>query len=100
LLCLGLPASCLTTGGIPPGGNQSTADYRPSGTSIDITLWATPDTGHLLIWLNMALLHGTMTPEMYAIVTNYLESLPPDPVLRARHAVYLIATSAQHQAER
>jgi uncharacterized protein (DUF1800 family) len=100
LLCLGLAASCLTTGGIPPGGTQSTADYRPSGTSIDLTPWATPDTDILVIWLNMALLHGTMSPEMSAIVTNYVETLPPDPLLRARHALYLIATSAQHQVER
>jgi hypothetical protein len=41
-----------------------------------------------------------MSPEMSAIVTNYVESLPPDPLLRARHAVYLIASSAQHQVER
>jgi uncharacterized protein (DUF1800 family) len=100
LLCLGLPASCLTVGGIPPGGTQSTADYRPSGTLVDLTPWATPETDILIIWMNMALLRAPMSPEMYAIVANYLESLPPDPLLRARHAAYLVATSAQHQVER
>jgi uncharacterized protein (DUF1800 family) len=102
LLCLGpgLPASCLTTGGIPPGGTQSTADYRPWGTSVDLTPWATPDTDILVIWMNMALLRAPMSPDMFAIVRNYLEGLPPDPLLRARHAAYLVATSAQHQVER
>src|SRR5262245_6290711 len=100
LLCLGLPASCLTTGGIPPGGSQSGADYRPFGTSMDLTPWATLDTGTLVIWLNMALLDRPMSPEMSAIVTNYVESLPLDPLVRARHAAYLVATSAQHHVER
>jgi uncharacterized protein (DUF1800 family) len=101
LVC-GTTAAC-TNPGIPAGGGQATADYRPAGTSIDLTPYAdlAADPAALVDALNTLLLHGSMTLEMRDIITNYVASLPEGDLLqRARDAVYLVATSAQFQVER
>jgi len=88
---------------IPAGGAVAGSDYRPSGTSIDLTPYEqlASDPAALVQTLNDLLLHGSMSLQMSEIVTNHVASIPEDQLLRrAQDAIYLIATSAQYQVER
>jgi uncharacterized protein (DUF1800 family) len=84
--------------GIPPSSGD-----RLFGTSIDLGPYAerATDPATLVHWLNTLLLHDSMSPGMFEIITNYVASIPEDQLLRrAQHAVYLVVTSAQFQVER
>ncbi len=51
--------------------------------------------------LNARMMHGTMSPEMRATILNVVLTVPASaPLLRAKRAVYLIATSSQYQVQR
>lgn len=78
----------------------------PTGTSIDLSemqaLATTDTTGAQLVEaLNKKMLHGTMSTEMRNIVTTAVLAVPSsNPLLRARQAIYLVASSSQYQVQR
>ncbi len=78
----------------------------PNGTSIDLSemqALATADTtgAQLVEALNKKLMHGTMSTAARNIITNAVLAVPTtNPLLRARTAVYLVATSSQYQVQR
>jgi uncharacterized protein (DUF1800 family) len=57
------------------------------------------DVPVLLDAISRALLGGTMQPDMKTSITNAVAGLP-DPALRARTALYLVATHARYQSQR
>jgi uncharacterized protein (DUF1800 family) len=73
------------------------------GTTIDLTLLQQfAGSPSLLVgWLNDLLLHGAMSPQMEADVTNAVSAIPStNAPLRVQTAVYLVAGSSQYQVER
>ncbi len=78
----------------------------PNGTSIDPAemqaLAAADASGAQLVEaLNKKLMHGTMSPEMRNIITTAVVAVPAaNTLLRARTAIYLVATSSQYQVQR
>ena len=84
---------------------NSSAD-APQGTAIDLTemmqLAQSDTTGNLLIdTLNKRMLHGTMSPQMKSTIMTAVQAVASsDPTLRARTAIYLVATSSQYQVQR
>lgn len=93
-------------GGIP-FHQPTTADpypYVPCGTSIDrseVIAWATADpTGSTLIeGLNTKMMHGTMSEAMKSKIRAAINfNVPAD--LKARQALYLVASSSQYQIQR
>ncbi len=59
------------------------------------------DQARLVSDVDQLLLHGTMSLALRAIVVTAVSSVAgTDPVLRARTAVYLVASSSQYQLER
>lgn len=78
----------------------------PTGTSINLAemqALATADTtgAQLVEALNKKMLHGTMSTQMRNIVTTAVLAVPsPNPLLRARQAIYLVASSSQYQVQR
>ena len=74
-----------------------------SGTSIDVTDLASlaGDPAALVERLNQNLLHGTMSGPMRETIENAVSAVRvSDAELRARTALYLVATSSQYQVER
>ena len=62
---------------------------------------ADPSCNDLMDVLNIRMMHGTMTPQMRSTILNAVLTVPAfDPLLRARRAVYLVATSSQYQVQR
>jgi len=84
---------------------NSSAD-APQGTAIDLSemmqLAQSDTTGNLLIdTLNTRMLHGTMSPQMKSTIMTAVQAVASsDPTLRARTAIYLVATSSQYQVQR
>ncbi|HUS00050.1 MAG TPA: DUF1800 family protein [Pyrinomonadaceae bacterium] len=76
------------------------------GTSIglnDLAAIAAADTScnDLMNVLDIKMMHGTMSPQMRSTILNVVLSVPDwAPVLRAKRAVYLVATSSQYQVQR
>ncbi len=76
------------------------------GTSINLSsvqaLAAADSTGNLMMdELNRKMMHSSMSAAMRStILTAVLAVASTDPLLRARTAVYLIATSSQYQVQR
>jgi uncharacterized protein (DUF1800 family) len=76
------------------------------GTSVSLdemaAFAAADESGNqLLDVLNARLMHGTMSPAMRAAIINVVQTVPAaDPLLRAKRAVYLVATSSQYQVQR
>ncbi|MBV9211481.1 MAG: DUF1800 domain-containing protein, partial [Acidobacteria bacterium] len=87
---------------VTTGGNTN----APFGTSIDLSemqALAAADTsgGQLLDALNRKLMHGTMSSQMRSIITTAVLAVSTtNPLLRARTAIYLVATSSQYQVQR
>lgn len=86
---------------------STTADpypYVPCGTEIDLTeptAWMTADpTGNTLIEnLNTKMMHGTMSEAMKAKIRAAINfSVSAD--LKAKQAIFLVATSSQYQIQR
>jgi uncharacterized protein (DUF1800 family) len=77
-----------------------------AGTSIGLTdlqaiIAADPSGNDLMDVLNIRMMHGTMTPQMRATILNAVLTVPEaNPLLRAKRAVYLVATSSQYQVQR
>ena len=62
---------------------------------------ADPTGNDMMDVLNIRMMHGTMSPQMRATILNAVLTVPAsDPLLRAKRAVYLIATSSQYQVQR
>ena len=84
----------------------ATGENNPAGTRIDLaelTALATADpTGNrVLDVLNHKMLHGTMSPQMRAIILPAFTAVSAaTPAARAQTAVYLVATSSQFQVQR
>jgi uncharacterized protein (DUF1800 family) len=78
----------------------------PNGTSINLAEWqalAAADTSSnlLLDALNRKMMHGAMSPAMRGTIMTAVNAVvSTDPLLRARTAIYLIATSSQYQVQR
>ena len=76
----------------------------PCGTSIDraeaiAQVTADPTGGRLIEWLNIKLMHGTMSEAMRAKIRTAI-SPNADVVLKASQAIYLVASSSQYQIQR
>jgi uncharacterized protein (DUF1800 family) len=87
-----IPVSC--------GTNSCNA---PNGTSINLVelqqLAATP--ANLVDRLNRLLLHGTMSDEMRLSIEGAVSAVSAsNSLLRARQALYLVATASQYQVQR
>jgi uncharacterized protein (DUF1800 family) len=75
----------------------------PYGTSIDLTelQQLSPDAGNLVDRLNRLLMHGTMSDEMKTSIIDAVNAITStNTLLRARQALYLVATSSQYQVQR
>jgi hypothetical protein len=78
----------------------------PLGTAIDLSemmqLAQSDTTGNSLVdTLNARMLHGTMSPQMKSTILTAVQAVASsDPTLRARTAIYLVATSSQYQVQR
>jgi hypothetical protein len=78
--------------------------YVPCGTSIDLseaTAWAAADSnGNTLIErLNIKMLHGTMSEAMKSKIRTAINfNVPAE--LKAKQAIFLIASSSQYQIQR
>ena len=78
----------------------------PAGTQLNLGPWQTlaSNPSALVDELNRLLMHGTMSTAMRDKVVTTVGALPGvtsnDLLLRARWAIYLVATSQQYQVER
>ena len=78
----------------------------PLGTSINLTDWqalaaADPSGNRLLDELNRKMMHGAMPAQMKNTILTAVQAVPStDTLLRARTAIYLVATSSQYQVQR
>ncbi len=95
-------ANTLIFNGVPINADRRVT----SGTSIDfpdllgLAAWD-PTCNHLMDMLDLRMMHGTMTPQMRSTILNAVLTVPEsDPLLRAKRAVYLVATSSQYQIQR
>jgi uncharacterized protein (DUF1800 family) len=75
----------------------------PNGTSIDVSelqqLAGTP--ANLVDRLNRLMMHGTMSDEMKNSIAGAVNAVPStNTLLRARQALYLVATASQYQVQR
>jgi len=62
---------------------------------------ADPSGNQMMDVLNIKMMHGTMSPQMRSTILNVVLTVPDwAPLLRAKRAVYLIATSSQYQVQR
>jgi uncharacterized protein (DUF1800 family) len=60
-----------------------------------------PTGNQMMDMLNARMMHGTMSPQMRATILNVVQTVPEwAPLLRAKRAVYLVATSSQYQVQR
>jgi uncharacterized protein (DUF1800 family) len=77
-----------------------------AGTSISLAdlqahAEADPSGEELLHVLNTRMMHHAMTPQMRSTILNAIQAVPAsNPLLRARRAAYLVATSSQYQVQR
>ncbi len=90
--------------GFSPATTADPYPYVPCGTSIDLTeptAWAAADaTGNTLIeGLNTKMLRGTMSEAMKSKIRTAINfNVSAD--LKAKQAIYLVATSSQYQIQR
>ena len=62
---------------------------------------ADPTGNDLIDVLNLRMMHNAMSPQMRATILNAVLTVPAsNPLLRAKRAVYLVATSSQYQIQR
>lgn len=62
---------------------------------------ADPSGNQMMDLLNARMMHGTMSPQMRSTILNVVLTVPEwAPLLRAKRAVYLVATSSQYQVQR
>lgn len=78
----------------------------PLGTSIDISEYTTlaqndPTGNQMLDVLNTRMMHGTMSAAMRSSILAAVSAVPSTlPDIRAKQAIYLIASSSQYQIQR
>jgi uncharacterized protein (DUF1800 family) len=92
IVFLSIPVSC--------GTNSCNA---PNGTSINMTeLQAlSPNPANLVDRLNRLMMNGTMSDEMKSSIAGAVNAVTAtNTLLRARQALYLVATSSQYQVQR
>jgi uncharacterized protein (DUF1800 family) len=88
------------------GINVNQERHVTSGTSLnfaDLQALAEADTSlnQLTDWINLRMMHGTMSAQMRnTILTAALTVPESNPLLRVQRAVYLTATSSQYQVQR
>ncbi len=75
-----------------------------AGTTVDFTPWATlaADPNQLVDGLNTLLLHGTLSTSARSSIITAVNAVPSGStqnMLRAKTAIYLIASSSQYQVE-
>jgi uncharacterized protein (DUF1800 family) len=75
-----------------------------AGTTVDFTPWATlaADPNQLVDGLNTLLLHGTLSTSARSSIITAVNAVPAGStqnLVRARTAIYLIASSSQYQVE-
>jgi hypothetical protein len=87
--------------GIAPNANAT--NFIPNGTSLDksvFTPWAS-DAGALVDRINRNMMARSMSAAMRTQIVNAVNAVPANnPNLRVAQAIYLVATSAQYQAQR
>jgi hypothetical protein len=90
--------------GFGPATTSDPYPYVPCGTSIDLTeptAWATADpSGNTLIeGLNAKMMHGSMSEAMKTKIRTAINfSVSAD--LKAKQAIYLVASSSQYQVQK
>jgi hypothetical protein len=78
-----------------------TAGTSISLADIEALAAADPSGNDMMDVLNTRMMHGTMSTQMRNTILNVVLSVPEwAPLLRAKRAVYLIATSSQYQVQR
>jgi hypothetical protein len=78
-----------------------TAGTSLSFAELENLVAADPSGNQMMDWLNARMMHGTMSPQMRATILNVVLTVPEwAPLLRAKRAVYLVATSSQYQVQR
>ncbi|MER3426792.1 MAG: DUF1800 domain-containing protein [Pyrinomonas sp.] len=81
----------------------SNAPPGSTGAQIDLAPWQAlaDDPQRLINALDDLLLHGTMSPQMRAVITQAVTSIPASqPLQRAQAAVYLVLSSSQYQVQK
>lgn len=78
-----------------------TAGTSLSFAELESLAAADPSGNQMMDWLNARMMHGTMSPQMRSTILNVVLTVPEwAPLLRAKRAVYLVATSSQYQVQR
>jgi uncharacterized protein (DUF1800 family) len=78
-----------------------TAGTSLSFAELETLVAADPSGNQMMDWLNARMMHGTMSPQMRSTILNVVLTVPEwAPLLRAKRAVYLVATSSQYQVQR
>lgn len=87
--------------GIAVSGVNVPAGTRLTLTELQAASAADSTGGQLLDLLNQKMMHGTMSAQMRStILTAVTNIAATDPLMRARQALYLVATSSQYQVQR
>jgi hypothetical protein len=88
--------------GIPVNADRRvTAGTSISLADLEAIAAADPTGNDLMNVLNIRMMHGTMSTQMRNTILNVVLSVPDwAPLLRAKRAVYLVATSSQYQVQR
>jgi hypothetical protein len=88
--------------GIPINADRRvTAGTSLSFAELQALSESDPTGNQMMDILNARMMHGTMSPQMRATILNVVQTVPEwAPLLRAKRAVYLVATSSQYQVQR
>lgn len=76
---------------------------RPTGTTVDLSHFVglAGYSGLLVFELDALLLHRSMSPAMRDAIVAAVDAIPAsNPLMRAKTAAYLVASSSQYQVER
>jgi uncharacterized protein (DUF1800 family) len=95
-------ANAIVFNGIPVNAERRvTAGTSLGFADLQAIAAADPTLNDLMDVLDARMMHGTMSPEMRGTIRHAVLVVPTsDPLLRARRAVYLVATSSQYQIQR
>jgi hypothetical protein len=88
--------------GVPLNAERHVTQGTSLGFSELESVAASDPTGNQMMdLLNARMLHGTMSPQMRSTILNAVLTVPEsNPLLRAKRAAYLVATSSQYQVQR
>jgi uncharacterized protein (DUF1800 family) len=83
------------------GGGIPTSTNAPYGTALNLTALQAMTPDAMADYLNMLLMHGTMSEAMQTGLIQAINAVAASNTLkRARTAVYLVTTAAQYQVQR